>query len=73
MPTRIEHELSKREFQRHLQEWLDKLARFVAWHLVPYRVRYWIVIRAGADASTGEWSSQKVPDLTVMDTLKRMS
>jgi hypothetical protein len=47
------------------------------WHkltfLVPNRLRFWIVVRACADASTGQWSDQEVPELRAMDVLKRMS
>jgi hypothetical protein len=49
---------------------LDKLATWLAWKL-PRRLVYWCAIRVGAAASTGRWSSQIVPDLTVGEALNR--
>jgi hypothetical protein len=44
-----------------------KLAR-----LVPRKLRYYVVINAAADASTGEWSHVEAPAVTIADILKRM-
>jgi hypothetical protein len=44
-------------------QWLaDKLPRELA---------YWCAIRVGAHATTGKWSSQVVPELTVAEALQR--
>lgn len=53
-------------------EMKDKIAQFIVWFLLPYHVRYWVVIRAVADATQGEWSDQEVPALKAMDVLARM-
>lgn len=42
----------------------------VAWRL-PSRLVYWTTIRAGVHASTGRYSDQVVPELTLTDVLKR--
>jgi hypothetical protein len=39
---------------------------------LPRRLRYWAVIVAGAEATTGQWSETEVPALTVTDVLKRI-
>lgn len=50
--------------------WRDKLCRFVAWRL-PKRLVMWAAVRLMANATTGKWSEQVVPDLLAMDALKR--
>jgi hypothetical protein len=42
----------------------------IAWHL-PKNLVYWCAIRVMAHATTGQYSSQIVPDLTAADALKR--
>lgn len=49
---------------------IDDLMKRLAW-LMPRRLVYWCAIRLMANATTGEHSSQVVPDLTAMDALKR--
>jgi hypothetical protein len=44
-----------------------KLAR-----MLPYRLRYYVVINAASDATTGEWSNVEAPAVTINDVLKRM-
>jgi hypothetical protein len=44
-----------------------KLAR-----LIPYKLRYYVVINAACDATTGEWSHVEAPAVNVSDMLKRM-
>ena len=39
---------------------------------VPYPVRYWIVIRAWADATSGEYGHQEVHSVNMKDVLDRM-
>lgn len=48
----------------------DKFAHWIARHL-PKRIVYWCAIRVSAHATTGKYSSQIVPELTVMDAVKR--
>lgn len=48
--------------------WLPfKLAR-----LVPFKLRYYIVLNAAVDASTGQWSRVESPGVTIADMLQRM-
>ena len=58
----------------YAQWWLrsvpDKIARAVVWRL-PRRLVYWSAIRVAASATTGRYSDQIVPDLTVVDALDR--
>jgi hypothetical protein len=51
---------------------MEKFWMFVAWRL-PRKLMYWTTVRASVEASTGEWSTQVVPDLLVMDVLKRLA
>jgi hypothetical protein len=48
----------------------EKIASVIAYRL-PRRIVYWCAIRLMVEATTGEYSSQIVPDLTAMDALKR--
>jgi hypothetical protein len=48
----------------------DKIAQKIA-YLLPKRVVYWVLIRAGAYASTGKYFTQIIPELTIMDTIQR--
>ena len=61
----------------HLHNWryearkrVEKAQMAVAWKLPRWLVK-WAAIRLMANATTGEHSSQVVPDLTAMDALKR--
>lgn len=56
----------------HWDRVAERVSMFVAWHLLPRRVRLWVVMRCGADATQGRWSSQIVPDLLFMDAVKRV-
>jgi hypothetical protein len=49
---------------------MDKIWRYVAWRL-PRGLVMWCAVRVGAHATQGAWSSQIVPELTVMDALQR--
>jgi hypothetical protein len=49
---------------------VEKLTMKVAW-LLPRRLVYWCAIRVGCHATQGAYSSQIVPDLLMMDALKR--
>jgi hypothetical protein len=48
----------------------ERFWTWLAWHL-PKKLVYWATIRAGAHASTGEWSNQIVPEMYFVDVLKR--
>lgn len=48
--------------------------KFMLWlaRRIPRSIRYWCVIVAGAEASSGKYSDQIVPDMLYMDVLKRI-
>jgi len=48
----------------------DRTWMWLADHL-PRKLVYWAMVRAGVHATTGEHSSQEVPELTFMDALDR--
>ena len=48
----------------------DKILLWLAYRL-PRRLVLWCAVRVGANATTGEWNTQVVPDLLFMDALKR--
>jgi hypothetical protein len=39
---------------------------------IPYRIRYWVIILAWADATQGQWSDQEVPGVYAHQLLERM-
>lgn len=49
---------------------VDNTAKKIAW-LLPKRVVMWAFIRVGAHATTGAYSHTVVPELPMMDALKR--
>jgi hypothetical protein len=48
----------------------EALAHAIA-NRLPRRIAYWAAIRVMAHATVGPYSNQVVPELTVMDALKR--
>jgi len=50
----------------------EAVPRKIAW-LLPKKVAYWATLRVMANATTGQYSDQIVPELTAMDVLKRWS
>ena len=50
----------------------EKLMMWIAWKMPKWLV-YQCAIRLGANATTGKYGSQIVPDLNFMDALKRWS
>lgn len=48
----------------------DKVAMKIAW-LLPSRVVMWAYVRVGTNATTGEYGNTIVPELSMMDALKR--
>lgn len=48
----------------------DAFWLWLAW-CVPKKLAYWCTIRLGANATTGQYSGQVVPELKFMDALKR--
>jgi hypothetical protein len=51
------------------RQW-DALVRWVAWRL-PRRLVMWCYFRVGAHATTGRYGNTIVPELTMMDAIKR--
>ena len=51
---------------------MDKFYMWIAWNLIPKRIRYWVVLRAGADATMGKWSNVEVPTLKFFEVLERV-
>lgn len=49
---------------------MEKVWIWTAWHL-PKRLTMWAAVRVGTHATTGEYSTTVVPDLTFTDALKR--
>lgn len=49
---------------------LEKLFIKLIWRL-PNKIVYWCAIRVGANATTGKFSNQIVPDLSFLDALQR--
>jgi hypothetical protein len=48
----------------------EKLEMKIAW-LLPKQIVMWAYIRVGAHATTGKYSNTIVPELGMMDALKR--
>jgi hypothetical protein len=48
----------------------ERLWKKLAW-MLPRKLVYWCAIRVAANATTGIYSSQVVPDLTAMDAIER--
>lgn len=48
----------------------DKLCLWLAYRL-PRRLVMWCAVRVGAEATTGKYSDQVVPDLRFIEALKR--
>jgi len=53
-----------------LQNLKERIWNWLAWRLPPSLV-YYAVIRAGVNASTGEWSGDNVPGVTIADVIGR--
>jgi len=49
---------------------MDRICRWLSWKL-PKRLIYFCAIRLMANATTGSYSDQIVPELKAMDALKR--
>jgi len=49
---------------------MERIWMKLAW-LMPRKLVYWCAVRVAAHATVGKYSNQIVPDLTVMDALKR--
>lgn len=52
------------------RKYKQKAAAAIAWRL-PKSVAYWAAIRVGANATTGKYATQVVPELTFMDAIRR--
>ena len=53
-----------------MREIQERFLTFVAWHL-PKSLVMWCYVRVGAHATTGQYGDTVVPDLSMMDALKR--
>lgn len=51
-------------------KWLERFQMWVAWRMPRWLVK-WCAVRLMAHATTGEYGSTVVPELTGMDALKR--
>lgn len=49
---------------------MSKFYEWLAWKL-PKGLVYWCALRVGAHATTGEYSNQTVPELTLIDATQR--
>lgn len=49
---------------------IERFWGWVAWRL-PRRLVYWAAIRLGAEATTGQYSNQIVPELRFVDAIER--
>jgi hypothetical protein len=58
---------ARRQYRKQREWLLWRLAK-----LVPRPVRYWVLIQAGAVATTGEYGDTVVPDLRFMEALERV-
>ncbi len=70
IPTRWAIPIKVIAFMPRINSRWDRLARWIAWKL-PRRVVMWCGFRIGADATSGEWGAQSVPDLNFMDAMRR--
>lgn len=48
----------------------EKVLRWVAWHL-PHELVMWCYVRVAAHTTTGDYDHTIVPELSMMDALKR--
>lgn len=57
-----------------VQDWWrvkkEKIAMALAWHLPRWLVK-WAYVRVGAHATTGQYENTVVPELSMVDALKR--
>jgi hypothetical protein len=51
---------------------MEKIIMFIVWHVLPYKLRYWTVIRAAADATSGKWGNIEPSTVTAFEVLDRM-
>ena len=58
------------ELRYRLTKLRDRALMWIAWHL-PRSLVMWCYVRVGAHATTGQYGNTVVPDLTMMDALKR--
>jgi len=49
---------------------VDKLCQWIAWKL-PKRIAMWTYVRVGAHATTGKYGDTVLPEITMMEALKR--
>jgi antirestriction protein ArdC len=60
-------------FLKHdMRRWIEKAQMALAWKCPRWLV-YWCAIRLGCHATTGQYGTTIVPEITFMDALKRWS
>ena len=62
--------MTRYEMRYELSKAWERFMVFLVWKL-PKELVYWSAIRVSAHATTGQYSDQVVPELTVCDALKR--
>lgn len=58
------------DFRYRANKAYESLLRKIVWRL-PRRIVYWAYIRVAANAATGQYSNTVVPEITMMEALKR--
>jgi len=58
------------DFKYEAKKFSEKILMGIAWSL-PKKLVMWCAVRLMAHATTGQYSSQIVPDLTIIDALRR--
>jgi hypothetical protein len=53
--------------------WRNRICLLIARHLIPTRLRYWIVVGAVVDATDERFYFQSVDKLSIDDLLKRIA
>lgn len=43
--------MNERQWQRPWSQFTERVAMTIAWNLIPKKIRYWVVVRAFADAT----------------------
>jgi len=52
-------------------DWKQTLYRLIAFNLIPKPIRYWVVIKTWAEATTGKYSKTNCATLTYDEAIRR--
>lgn len=66
---RIELEMTYGIGER-MRRWREKIAMFAAWHLIPSEVRKWVIVRAHAARTQGQYSNVHPDTVSAFDLYK---